>query len=109
VVFNDYIKDDCISKGCGQVASGSASLPDPVVLETEERMLERQQNEHDALDAPGEYKYDAGLSVEDVPLIVNIKTLKGRLIAHKFNVLQVSKSNQERLRGRQALDTSCCC
>ena len=25
------------------------------------------------------------MSVEDVPAIVNIKTLKGRLIAHKFN------------------------
>ena len=28
---------------------------------------------------------DVGMSVEDVPAIVNIKTLKGRLIAHKFN------------------------
>ena len=25
------------------------------------------------------------MSVEDVPVIVNINTLKGRLIAHKFN------------------------
>ncbi len=32
-----------------------------------------------------EYKCDAGMSVEDVPVIVNIKTLKGRLIANKFN------------------------
>ena len=51
VVFNDFIKDDCIPEGDGQVASGSASIPDPVVLETEERMLERQQNERDVLDA----------------------------------------------------------
>jgi hypothetical protein len=38
VVFNDFIKDDFIPEGGGQVASGSASLPDPVVLETEEQM-----------------------------------------------------------------------
>ncbi len=48
-------------------------------------MLERQKNECDALDALGEYKCDTGMSVEDVPAIFNIKTLKGRLIAHKFN------------------------
>ncbi len=27
------------------------NLPDPVVLETEEQMLVREQNEHDVLDA----------------------------------------------------------
>ena len=32
-------------------------------------------------------KCDAGMSAEDVPAIVNIKTLKGRfkVITHKFN------------------------
>ncbi len=42
--FNDFItgKDDFIPEGDGQVASGSASLPDPVVLETEEERLERE-------------------------------------------------------------------
>ena len=38
LVFNDFSKDDFIPEetleGHGQVASGSASLPDPVVLET---------------------------------------------------------------------------
>ncbi len=79
--------DDFIREGDDQVASGCAFLPeaDPVVLETEEEMLEREQNERDVLDALGEYKCDAGMSVEDVPAIVNIKTLKGRLIALKFN------------------------
>jgi hypothetical protein len=48
-------------------------------------MLEREQIERDVLDALGEYKGDAGMSVEDVPVIVNIKPLKGSLIAHKFN------------------------
>ena len=81
MVFNHFIKDDCIPEGDGQVASGSSSLPDPVVLETEEQMLERNLNEGDVLDVLGEYKCDSGMSVEDV--IVNIKTLKGRLIAHK--------------------------
>ncbi len=32
VFFNDFIKDDFIPEGDGQVASGSASLPDPVAL-----------------------------------------------------------------------------
>ncbi len=57
VGFNDFIKDDFIQEGDGQVASGSASLPDRV----------------------------AGMSVENVPAVVNIKALKGRFIAHKFS------------------------
>ena len=85
MVFNDFIKDNVIPESDGQVASGSESLPDPVVLETEEQLLEREQNERDVLDALGEYKCDPGMSVEDVPAIVNIKTLNGRLIAHNFN------------------------
>ncbi len=56
-----------------------------MVLETEEEMIEREQNERDVLDALGEYEYDAGMSVEDVSAIVNIQTLKGLLIARKFN------------------------
>ena len=38
--------------------------------ETEEQMLERQQNERDVLEALGEYKCAAGVSVEDVSAIV---------------------------------------
>jgi hypothetical protein len=30
VIFNDFIKNDFIQEGDGQVASGSTSLPDPV-------------------------------------------------------------------------------
>ena len=48
-------------------------------------MIEREQNDRDVLDALGEYKCDTGMSEEDVTVIVNIKTLKGRLIEHKFN------------------------
>jgi len=33
----------------------------------------------------GQHKCEAEMSVEHVHAIVNIKTLKGRLIAHKFN------------------------
>ena len=51
VVFNDFIKDDFIPEGDGQVASGSASIADPVALETEEQTLEREQNERDVLEA----------------------------------------------------------
>jgi len=54
-------------------------------LETEEQTLERQQDELDVLEALDEYKCDAGLSVENVPVVVKIKTLKGRFIAHKFS------------------------
>ena len=82
--FNDFIKDDFISVGHGQVASGSASLPDPVALETEVKTLEREQNERGVLEALGEYKCDPGMSVENVSVVVNIKTLKGQCIAHKL-------------------------
>ena len=44
MVFNDFIKDDFIPDGDGQVASGSASLPDSVALETGEQKLEREQS-----------------------------------------------------------------
>ncbi len=99
VVFNDFIKVDFIPQGDGQVASGSASLPDPVALETEEQTLEREENERDVLEALGEYKCDAGMSVENVPAVVKIQTLKGRLIAHKCSTgwaVGVMKSGKEK-------------
>ena len=87
MVFNDFIKDVFIPEGDGQVASGSASLPDPVALETEEQRLEREQNERDVLEALGDYKCDAGMSVENLPAVDNMKTLKGRstMIAHTIS------------------------
>ncbi len=54
-------------------------------METEEQSLGREQNESDVLEALGDYKCDAGMSVENVPAVLNIKTLKGRFIAHKFS------------------------
>ena len=54
-------------------------------MEAEEQSLEREQNESDVLEALGDYKCDAGMSVENVPAVLNIKTLKGRFIAHKFS------------------------
>ncbi len=83
--FNDFIKDDFIPEGNGQVTPGSASLPETVTLETDKERLEREQNERDVLEALGDYKCDAGMSVENVPAVVNIKTLKGLLLAHKFS------------------------
>jgi len=53
VGFNDFIKDDFILEGDGQVALGSASIPDPVALETEEQRLERAQNECEVVEALG--------------------------------------------------------
>jgi hypothetical protein len=47
--------------------------------------LKREQTERDVLEPLGEYKCDAGMSVETVPVVVNIQTLKGRFIAHKFS------------------------
>ena len=47
--------------------------------------LEREQNERDVLEALGDYNCDDGMSVENVPAVANINTLKGRFIAHKFS------------------------
>jgi len=49
-----------------------------------EHTLEREQNERDVRETLGEYKCDAGMSVQNVPVIVNIKILSGRFIAQKF-------------------------
>jgi hypothetical protein len=76
--FNDFIKDDFIPEGDGQVVSGSASLPDPVVLETKDLTLEREQDERDVLEALDEYKCDTGMPVANVSGVVNIKTLNGQ-------------------------------
>jgi hypothetical protein len=71
MVFNDFINEnDFIPEGDGQVASGAASLPDPVALETEEQRLEREQNESDVLEALGDHKCDIGMSVENVPAVL---------------------------------------
>ena len=70
VVLNDFIKDDFIPEGHGQVESGSVSLPDPVVWEVEEQTLERKQNECDVLETLGEYKCDTGMCVENVHAVV---------------------------------------
>ena len=42
VMMNDFIKNDLIPEDDGQVASGSVSLPDPVVFETVEQTLEKE-------------------------------------------------------------------
>ena len=57
-------------------------------MKTEEQKPEREQNERDVLDAVGDYKCPTGMSAEDVPAVVTIKTLTGRLIAHKFSKLE---------------------
>jgi hypothetical protein len=65
--------------GDGQVASGSESLPDPVTLEVEDHMLEREQNE-EVLEVLGVTRTTSVTLVEthDVSVVVNKKTLKGR-------------------------------
>ncbi len=98
VVFNDFIKDDFIPEGDGQITSGSVSLSgsvsfsDRVVLETgdtEEQGFQREKNECDVHETLDDYKCDVGMSVENVPAVVNIKTLTGRFIAHRFNKFSI--------------------
>ena len=59
-MISRVIKDDFIPESDAQVASGFASLPNPVAFETEEQTLEmlheREQNERDVLEALDEYK-----------------------------------------------------
>ena len=47
--------------------------------------LEKEQNDLDFLEALGDYKCDAGMSVEYVPAVVHCKTLKAIFIAQKFS------------------------
>ena len=77
MVSIDFITDEFIPDGDGQVSSGSESLPDPVDSDpvTEEQTLKREQNERDVSEALGEYTCDAGMSVENVSAVVHIKTL----------------------------------
>jgi hypothetical protein len=89
VGFNDFIKNDFIPEGDGQVASGSASLPDPVALEVEERRGSKESrmsvmflNQWVTTSVTPD---SAGISVETVPVVVNIRTLHGRFIAHRFS------------------------
>ena len=52
----------------------------------------------DVLEALGEYKCDAGMSVENMPAVDNITTLMGRFIALKFSTgwaVGVVKSGKE--------------
>jgi hypothetical protein len=80
VVFNGFIKDDFIPEGNGQLVSGSVSLPVVTLYPwRQERTLEREQNERDVLEALDEYKCTAGISFENVSVVVNIKTLKPSL------------------------------
>jgi hypothetical protein len=61
----------------------------------------KEQNERDVLEALGDYKCDAGMSVENVSALVNIRALKGRCIAHKFSggwVVGVVKSVEKKKR-----------
>ena len=56
----------------------SASLPDPVPIESEEQCecAAREQDEIAALDAVGDYEADATVMLEDVPKDIVIKNLK---------------------------------
>ncbi len=88
LVFNDFVKVISFQKvmfKSRQVLS--VSLPDPVVLETEEQMLKREKNVCDVpkVDTLGEYKYDTGMSVEDVLPIVNIFPKVDTLGEYKYD------------------------
>ena len=56
-------------------------LPGPVALETEEQMLEREQNERDVLEALGEYckyKFSTGWAVGVVKSVEKKKSVAGQ-------------------------------
>ncbi len=42
--------------------------------------LERDQNDHDVFEALGKLKCDQGMSVENVSVVVNMKTRRGNLL-----------------------------
>ena len=69
------------AQGTSNVYSQFSGLPDPVASETEEQRLEREQNERDVVETLGDYECDAEMSVENVPAVVNVQTLKERFIA----------------------------
>ncbi len=77
--FDDFI-DKFNAGGHGQVSSGSASLPDPVAKKAGAEARTRQ-NELDVLENWVVFSH----SVENVPAVVNLKTLKGRFIARSFS------------------------
>ena len=73
VVYNDFIDDEVDSD---DEKPASASLPDPVLIESEEDRLSREADAIDALEAVGDYVPDGTVMVEDVPRDINLKTLK---------------------------------
>ena len=83
VVFNDFIQDHFIPEGHGQVASGSASLADPVAWRQRSRCSKESRMRVMFL------KHWVSTIVTPECLssacVVNTKTLKGRFIAHKFS------------------------
>jgi hypothetical protein len=75
VVLNDFIDDAVDSDGISNQMA-SASLPDPVPIESEEERAAREADEKAAFDAVGDYEPDATVMVEDVPKVIAIKNLK---------------------------------
>jgi hypothetical protein len=103
VVFTAFIMDDFIPELRSWSSRVRFCIPSwrcSLGYRASEQTLEREQNESDVLEALGEYKSDAGMSFENVPAVVNIKTLKGRFIAHKFCTgwaVGVEKSGKEEM------------
>jgi hypothetical protein len=73
VLFNDFIDDEPDSEDVSEQRA-SASLPDSVLIESEEERVEREEDEMVALDAAGDY--DPIVTLEDVPQDIGFKTLK---------------------------------
>ena len=87
VSFNDFIKDDFIPEGHGQVTSDSASLPDSVALQTEEQTLKSEQNERDVPETLGEYKCDAGNICRECACGCSHKNTGGTILLHTSSLL----------------------
>jgi hypothetical protein len=79
-------------------------------LKTEELTLEREPNERDVLEALGEYKCDTGMSVENVSVVIHMKTLEGRFVPHKFSTgwsVGVLKSVEKKFAVKHKSETYC--
>ena len=95
-----FIKDDFIPEGDCQSAFRFCIPSWPCILGDRGAEARKRAEWAWCSWSTGDYKCDAGMSIENVHAAVNIKPPKGRFIAHTFsNVLLDWKTKEGRLRG----------
>ena len=80
-----FIKDDFIPEGDCQAAFRFCIPSWPCSLGDRGAEARKRAEWAWCSWSTGDYKCDAGVSVKNVPAAVNIKTLNGRFVAHKFS------------------------